>query len=110
MFFAFNPAKAMKEKTNQDGEDQGFLLSLNLMILGGILLLFVIITANKLINHYFTFVDPKRDKLEFYVNILEQDTFKIYSTSELNTIWFAGMVSTAGLLIVVVKLVKTWKA
>lgn len=88
--------------------DPGFLFSLNLMVLGGVLLLFVIITLNKIITHYFSdFFDHSRGIL-YAVNEMESETFRINNQAELYLTWFALVLSLTGLVIVVVKLVRTW--
>jgi hypothetical protein len=90
-------------------KDPGFLFSLNLMVLGGTLLLFVIISLNKLVIHYLSGkLDQSRGML-YEINIMESETFQIYNESELYLTWFSFGVSFIGLIIVINKLVKTWK-
>lgn len=90
-------------------KDPGFLFSLNLMVLGGTLLLFVIISLNKLVIHYMSgYLDQSRGIL-YQVNVIESETFKIYNESELYLTWFSFSLAFIGLVIVINKLVKTWK-
>lgn len=90
-------------------KDPGFLFSLNLMVLGGALLLFVIISLNKLVIHYLSgYLDQSRGIL-YEVNVMESETFKIFNESELYLTWFSFLLSFFGLVIVINKLVKTWK-
>ncbi|MDZ4666358.1 MAG: hypothetical protein SGJ00_00600 [bacterium] len=93
----------------KEKHDPGFLFSLNLMLLGGTLLLFVIITLNKLFIHYQSeSFDHSRGML-YSINILETESFSINSVSELYLTWFSFLISLAGLVAIVVKLAKSWK-
>ncbi|MCF8254183.1 MAG: hypothetical protein K9H61_09950 [Bacteroidia bacterium] len=97
------------ENQPSENRDPGFLFSLNLMVLGGGLLLFVIITLNKLVIHYASsFFDHNRGIL-YSINVMEGDSFSINNESELILIWFAFILSLIGLIITITKLVKTWK-
>lgn len=93
---------------DQKNNDPGFLYSLNLMVLGGVLLLFAIISLNKLLNHYFSSNLEMSRGILYSVNEMEPDTFKIYSSSELYLTWLAFSLSALGLIITVNRLVKTW--
>jgi hypothetical protein len=93
----------------QQKNDPGFLFSLNLMLFGGTLLLFVIITLNKLFIHYLSdSLDQSRGIL-YSINVMESDTFRINSIAELYLTWFAFIVSLISLIIIIHKLAKTWK-
>lgn len=92
-----------------DKRDPGFLLSLNLMVFGGALLLFSIISGNRLLNHYLSNeLDHTRGML-YSVNIMESESFKIYSPPELYLTWLAFLVSFTGLAFLIHRLIKTWK-
>lgn len=105
--FSYQP-KTMEEQPNKPS-DPGFLFSLNLMLLGGVLLLMVIITLNKLLNHYFSQQLDMNRGILYSVNVIETDSFKIYSSSELYLTWFACLLSALGLTITVTKLAKSWR-
>ena len=98
----------MQEDQNKSG-DPSFLFSLNLMVLGGVLLLMLIITLNKLVNHYFSQHLEMNRGLLYSINVVEADTFQIYSSSELYLTWFACLLSLVGLTITVTKLAKSWR-
>jgi hypothetical protein len=90
-------------------KDPGFLFSLNLMVLGGAILLFTIISLNQLVIHYFSGQLDQSKGMLYEINIMESETFQIYNESELYLTWFSFSVSFIGLVIIIKKLVKTWK-
>lgn len=98
---------AMQPHQNEE-KDLGFLFSLNLMVLGGSLLLFFIISANKLSNHYFADSLNHSRGILYSVNVLEAESFDIRSEGELYLVWISFALSFIGLVIVIYKLAKTW--
>lgn len=93
---------------NNEEKDPDFLFSLNLMVLGGSLLLFFIITANKLANHYFVNYPNPSPNMRSALNKLEVGVFDIRSEIELDLFLIAFALSLIGLIVVIHKLVKTW--
>jgi hypothetical protein len=87
----------------------GFMFSLNLMVLGGTLLLFTIISLNKLLVHYLSKQMQASGGMMYKINFIESETFQIFTTNELYLTWFSFSLSFIGLIIVITKLVKTWK-
>ncbi|OYU96886.1 MAG: hypothetical protein CFE21_00955 [Bacteroidetes bacterium B1(2017)] len=98
----------MDSEPNQP-HDPGFLFSLNLMVLGGALLLFAIITGNKLMIHYLSESFDQSRGMLYSINLMEAESFSINSAEELYIIWFAFILSLTGLIITITKLVHTWK-
>ncbi len=45
----------------------------------------------------------------YKINFIESETFQIFTTNELYLTWFSFSLSFIGLIIVIIKLVKTWK-
>lgn len=108
LFLFLRNNKTMQSDPKQKN-DPGFLFSLNLMLFGGTLLLFVIITLNKLLIHYLSdSLDHSRGML-YSINVMESDSFRINNSTELYLTWFAFVLSLIGLIAIINKLVKTWK-
>ncbi len=87
----------------------GFLQSINLMLLGGLLLLAVIVAANKLLIHYLYANSPFPNNWLGNLAKTESKTFSIVSSIELYLTWFALCLSLLGMISVIIKLVKTWQ-
>jgi hypothetical protein len=99
----------MMQKDPLEKKDPSFLFSLNLMVLGGTLLLFVMISLNKLMIHYLSGHLNQTNQFIYKIALVENETFKIYNERELYLTWFSFSLSFIGLVIVLSKLVKTWK-
>jgi hypothetical protein len=87
----------------------GFLHSINLMLLGGLLLLALIVASNKLLIHYLWRQSALPNTWLGNLAQTEAQTFRIFSTTELYLTWFAFLIALIGLIGVLVKLIKTWK-
>jgi len=93
---------------NNEEKDPDFLFSLNLMVLGGLLLLFFIITANKLANHYFVSYPNHSPGILSALNKQEAGVFDVRNEGELHLFLIAFALSLIGLIVVIHQLVKTW--
>lgn len=89
--------------------DPGFLFSLNLMLIGGVLLLGLIVSANKLLNHFLKDYWEQSRGILASVGQMEAETFAITSSADLYLTWTAALFSLTGLIIVIRKLVIYWK-
>lgn len=87
----------------------GFLQSINLMLLGGLLLLAAIVAANKLLIHYLYANASLPNNWLGNLAKTESKTFSIVSSTELYLTWFALLMAGIGLVSVLIKLVKTWQ-
>jgi len=99
----------MNANQNPESAGEGFIHSINLMLLGGLLLLALIVASNKLLIHYLW---RQRALPSTWLGNLAQteaQTFSIFSTTELYLTWFAFLIALTGLIGVLVKLIKTWK-
>ncbi len=97
------------DSQNQDSNTEGFLVSFNLMLIGGLLLLGCIVSLNKLINHHLHKYGEEVGGILTSIGKFEADTFKISSLSELYITWFSFLFFLVGVILVIVKLVKTWR-
>lgn len=87
----------------------GFLQSINLMLLGGLLLLAVIVASNKLLIHYVYANATLPNNWLGNLAKTESKTFSIVSSTDLYLTWFALLLSLVGMISVIIKLVRTWE-
>jgi hypothetical protein len=97
------------DSQNQDSNTEGFLVSFNLMVIGGLLMLGCIVSVNKLINHHLHKYWEEEGGILTSIGKFEADAFRISSLSELYLTWFFFLFFLVGLILVIVKLVKTWR-
>jgi hypothetical protein len=99
----------MLQTNPSEKKDPGFQFSLNLMVIGGTLLLCWIISLNKLVIHYFSSKLDLNSRQLYKINVMERETFQIFSERELYFTWLSFSLSLIGLITVIYKLVKTWR-
>lgn len=97
------------DSQNQDSKTEGFLISFNLMLIGGLLLLGCIVSLNKLLHHHLHQYWEKAGGFLNAIGKFEAETFRIATASELYLTWFSFLFFLIGLILVMIKLVKTWR-
>jgi uncharacterized membrane protein AbrB (regulator of aidB expression) len=80
------------------------------MLIGGLLLLGCIVSLNKLIIHHLHKYWEEAGGILSSIGKFEADAFRISSLSELYLTWFSFLFFMLGLILVIVKLVKTWRS
>ena len=92
-----------------DPNDPGFFQSVKLMLFGGLLMLSCIVALNKLFIHYVKIYWGQRTDVLLSFSYFESQAFQIQSRNELHFTWAFCIISLSGLVMVIFKLVKTWK-
>ncbi len=88
--------------------ETGFLQSIKLMLVGGLLLLALIVATNKLIIYYLYGAANFPNNWLGNLAQTEAKVFAMASRGDLYLTWFAFVLCLPALIAVMVKLVKTW--